>query len=246
MTIRCSASQGLTLTEVLIASVIGIVGLLVVIQANQLRTGLFVAIRARGQGAGSDVLPAFSALQVMKDLEQADRVVIPNASTIQIRKPLMTTAGCAGVAPAPVCFDNPANYRWVQYRHVDTGAPVGNDALKFYDETSIGCANARVIANQLGLVQFSYSTYNAPGVPPPPPGGEPFASGADNNVVDFRVRWDGAVYGVVLSPTSRTYRAKVTLRNAIYGDLSANAATGDSGLGLAPLGVSPPPALCPP
>ena len=229
--------RGVTLTEVLIASTVMGAVILVGMTLNQNRLGIQEQL-----SVGQDVPAALAAVQLMQDLERADRVRIVDAATIQIRRPQMTTAGCTGVIPAPACFDDAANYRWVEYAHVnvDAGIP-GRDALRVYDNTTVGCATTRVLSGQIGLVQFAYADAAAA-----PPGGDPFApSTDDNNVVDYQVRWNGPVLGgVVLSPTSRLFRGQVAIRAAPYSHVNANGASGDSGLGLAPVGVSNPPAVC--
>ncbi len=222
-----SREAGLTLAEVLVASVITGVILVALVQAYTSQTRLEGELLLRNANGGLDFLPALAVSRLSSDLTQADRVVIPNASTIQIRRPSFTTAGCTGPAiPAPSCFDGPANYRWVEYKLVGT-------SLWFYDNIYSGgvtnCTTRSVITPQ---VTGTFSYFNAAQAPP---GGEPFAPSAnDSNLVDYDITWTGTVQGIVSVATGRRFHAKVAIREGAYSNVNANAATNDSGSGLAP------------
>ena len=70
---------------------------------------------------------------------------------------------------------------------------------------------------------------------PPPPGGDPPMG--DNNVLELVI-----TTGRPPQPT-RDYTSEITLRAVPYSDVNATAA-GDSGSGLAPVGISDPPDTC--
>ncbi len=227
-----TGEAGLTLAEVLVASVITGVILVALVQAYTSQTRLEGQLLVRNSNGGLDFLPALAVSQLSTDLKQADRVVIPSSSTIKIRRPSFTTAGCTGPAiPAPSCFDSPANYRWVEYKLVGS-------SLAFYDNIAAGCPPPSVITPQV-TATFSYADPVLPNAAATsaPPGGEPFApSTKDNNVVDYDITWTqtGPVQDPISLPNGRRFHAKVAIRAGAYSNVNANAATNDSGSGLAP------------
>lgn len=118
-----------------------------------------------------------------------------------------------------VFFDTASNYRWKQYRH-DSGAK----EIRFYDPA---CTLAFTFRD-IGSLTVQYK-----GESPPPPGGDPPVQ--DNNVLELIVSSTGT--------PPMTYQGEVTIRAGAYTNLSATA-SGDSGCGLAPCGVSDPPGSC--
>lgn len=255
ITPRFTTTRGLTLMEVLIASSLTLGVLLVMLQVNQIRWGTEERIRIATSSGGADVDPTLAAIQLTTDLERADRVVIDPAvpGRIQIRKPELTTASCMGAGvPAPACLDDPANYRWVEYAYADVDGNGSPDALRFYDNTANPvagqqCRNTRVLSENMTNVQFIFADAanisSAPSLPAI--GEEPFAPAlTDNNMVEYQLRWTGPINAVVLDPSGRLFYGKVALRGTPYSDVNADPITGDSGRGLAPVGVSDPPAAC--
>ncbi len=205
-----------------------------------------------GGSVGLDVIAKLSVEQLASDLAKADRVRlltplgVDQWRTIQIRKPTMTTANCTGVNPPQSCFDDSANYRWVEY-----GLDTAQSQLVFYDNIIAGCGSRRVLSDRISAVIFGFAdtTTDPAPVAPPPPGGEPFTVDPlapillDNNVVEYRITWDGIPNTATMSP--RSFHGKVAIRAGAYTDLGADcppAGPCDSGTGLGrDATVAPPP-----
>ena len=234
MLMRAAWEQGLTLMELMVASTIAMVVAFGVWTMDVGRFRMNEELRERSGVAtyqGQAALTA--AMKLAKSLESADRinVVSTNPGDVKIRlfAPVADCGiGCIGGGnPDPCCFDNPANYRWEQYRLT------GND-LQWYRD--MGTCALRIIAREItGLtVVFQDAALAAP------PGGEPMG-GADNNLLQYTVTWDNGLPG----PRNRTqtFTGQVTSRAIPYSDV--NAAAGDSGWGLDAGGLNNPPGSCP-
>ena len=216
-------SRGFTLTEVLVASLAAVIVMLGLVAVDLTRVRITEDLRAR-VGANPELeRAALASVAITRQLELADRVNL-DASTglLQMRTPV-----CPTVPPNSACLNSGANYRWDQYR-----LNAATQELELYANTTSGCAGKQVLAGQVASLAFQYLDEAGP-----PPGGEPFPGGEDNNLVEFALVWsDGA--------RTQRFPGLVTLRAAAYTDLSAGAGgPGDSGFGLAPPGVDdvPPP-----
>ena len=226
------ARAGLTLTELLLATAVSFVIMAAVFLVDVSRTRMHkelrestVVLTEQGRAALSGVL------QLTKFLERADRIVLVNGANAQFRTFQGGTdagacVGCAGTPPPSCCFDIGGNYRW------DQAALVG-DALTLWRDTNGGCGTSRVLARQITQASFAFATDQGA----PPPGGEPSLN--DLNLIQYSVTWND----VAGTGRSQTFTGQVTSRAIPYSSLGATPT--DTGLGLAPAGVSDPaPATC--
>ena len=191
-------------------------------QDQRLNSGVLLTEQARAALSG--------VVRLTKHLEEADRLVLPQAETVQLRTYIGATAcvggtACAGMPsatpPDPCCFDVSANYRW------DEAAHAGANQLILWDNTGAGCGASRVLAAQITNVAFQFVN-----VGPPALGGGPIS-----NVLEYIVTWDDG------ANRSQVFAGQVTSRAIPYSNLGATAT--DSGQGLAlSLATSPPPAAC--
>jgi hypothetical protein len=213
------AEQGLTLTEILVASALSLMVIFGITTMDTTRTRIYELLRVRSGAVSEEGAAALAMLSLQKHLEVADRVYVLSAAdpgNIQIRVPF----GCAGAAvPAPACFDVATSYQWDQFRR--TG-----DEMRLYTNTGAGCGTLRVLARSISALTFQYTDQA-----PKPPGTEP--ANNDNNLLEFSLTWDN------LFGRTHRFQDKVTIRAGAYTDI----ATGLQD----PLAadMSPPPAACP-
>lgn len=235
--------RGVTLTEVLIASALTVIVVMGINSLDITRFRIEQDLRQRtGAGSISQREAALAVLHLSKALEQADRANIlntgipgqapfagpPGRGNLQVRIPTCPTA------PAdPTCFDAAANFRWDQYRF-----DPATQTLRFYSNTASGCTSVKTLASQIESLTIRYMDRA-----PAPPGGDPFGvDPSDNNMVQVTLRWND---GAAISPRTHEFQSEVAVRGMAYSDVNAEAAgAGDSGSGLAPLGVSSPPGGC--
>ena len=205
------------MTELLIASAIGFIVILVVGQTDVTR----VLLAEQARGRATQYMEAVYAMNhMLKQLENADRVKLvqtgnnaavlsppPPMMRIQFRVPTSVTDSASA--------DDPNNYTWKQYNF--TGGPLNQ--VVFYDDTLNGCGNKKIVA-------FLGVTTLMPGVPgvlihylntaPAPPGGDPadvnLATPLDNNVLAI----DITTPNPKTLTESVTIRGKVTIRSAAY------------------------------
>lgn len=193
-------ARGMTLIEILTATVVlSVVVILAIGQVDVTRVRLSEEVRRSGTGQAE---AALALAHIVRSIQEADRVQLLSSISIQLRRFM-------GDPAAPGALDNGANYLWVQYRF---DAALG--AILFFDDTAAGCVES---------TRFSVSSLDMKFIDPSPapPGGEPFASGDDNNVLDVKV--DGR------------YSGRGTMRSGAYTKVLT---------GLAPAGVSDPPPSC--
>lgn len=249
--------QGVTLTELMVASAIAVVVVLGLGSIDSTRIRMTEEVRR-----SSNIAPpersraAIAALRLAQDLERADRVRIlntgipgcstcgpftgpPGRGSIQIRIPEMNAdnAPCTGCVPVgpnpppppPCCLQIPANYRWVQHKRVQGPSADPLDELRYY-ATPPGCGSSEVRAGQITSLTFQFIDQA-----PPPPGGD--ACGPqDENLLGYELTWDDG------AGRTQTFRGAVAIRAGAYTNL--NATCSDSGAGLVQAGVSDPPAIC--
>jgi hypothetical protein len=198
--------------ELVVASTISVVVVLALGQVDVTRLLLSQRVRDTAQ-TNSEALFALAAL--VRDAQQADRVNVVSASDVQLRLPAGNCVVPAGV-PDPGCFDNPANYRWVEYKLAGT-------TVQFFDDTAGGACGVDRTFYDITALSVAY----VDAVTQAPPGGEPFAaSQADSNVLQVQMTTAPSQTGDAM-----TYTDVVTLRAGVYSNV--NASGSDSGSGLA-------------
>ena len=236
---------GLTLLEVMVASVIALFVLFGIGSMDVGRVRMENELRLRSSTSSEQGKVPLAALSLTKALERADRIRIidtgitastpfttANLADIQIRTFDPTTAcgtGCtgAGVIPDPCCFDIPANYRWDEYKR-DAGA----NEIWLYRDAAAGCVK-RVLAGEATEMTAEFRDQAAA-----PPGGDPAIggqAGADNNTIEFRIRWSNGT-------DSQDFKGQVTSRAIPYTNVGTS--LGNSGWGQASSDIGPP-ASCP-
>lgn len=117
--------NGITLFELLVASVLGVVVALAMGQVDVSR--IYHSQEVRGTATAQSEA-GFAVTHMTKQLEQADRVNLVSASDLQLRIPPNTSN--------PADFDNSANYVWKEYKY---DSPT--QELRFYDPAA-GCTLA--------------------------------------------------------------------------------------------------------
>ena len=244
--LRHCRSQGMTLTEVLIASGLATLVVIGLVNFDVSSSRIQDELRARAQVGSSQPSVALASRHLTRTLQQADRLFIRNTGLsdgqgdLQARVPVMvrntppSCTGCvgSGAVPPACCFNDPTNYQWNEYRLV------GGD-LRLYENTASGCSRMTVLASGVRGVAFSYRN-EALDPPGPVPPMEP--AGADNNVLEYALLWDNARVGD--ADRNREFRSEVVSRAIPYSHV--NAASNRSGSGLDnPSLVSAPPTPCP-
>ena len=218
-------ARGVTLVEILTAAVLAGVVLFGLVMMESGRFRMEREILSRSGFVSDQSQVGLATVQMAQRIAAADRFnVDPAGGVYQFRVPV----GCMGAgAPPPSCFDIAANYQWEQYR-------LNGTALRWYNNTGAGCGTMRVVAGNVAALSFAYQDQA-----PPPPG----LDGAvqDNNLLAYAVTWDNGLPGA--GNRTHQFTGSIASRAIPYSDVSTTAT--DSGLGLAPGGVSSPPAPCP-
>ena len=164
---------GITMIELLIASVIGIVIMLALGNMDSTRVYLSDQIR-RSSSSLSEASLAVSL--AVRDIQQADRVVLLNPTSVQVRIPL-----AAAASNPPASLDNPANYKWVQYKSDGI-----NHEIVLYDPPCTARQRfGRCRTDESGC--FSGLEISYVDASPAPPGGDP--PNQDNNTQQFKLSW---------------------------------------------------------
>ena len=243
--------RGMTLTEIMLASVMGLVVILAVGQVDLTRVRLMnAALRPQA------TLLAAAGLtldDMVKQLVRADRINLISPSHIQIRLSEIDTScpaigagcpivctGCTGAAPPSCCYDIPGNYRWVQYKLVNGGDSPAPDTVNFYNEGD--CTRDRYFGGFATSIKYDYemtlTILYRDESPAPPPGVDLFVGGEDTNTVWIEVTRTLKTYdttGVTLLSTStETKQAQATIRDGAYTNLT-------SGLAPSTASFDPPP-----
>lgn len=186
--------RGVTLLELLIASILGVVLILAVGHLDVAR--ISQTNEARGI-VTAQAEADFGIAHMVKQLEAADRINLLSGSSLQLRQFRPPTSS----PPTSADFDNPANYVWKQYRYDS-----GTKEVRFYDPAS-SCALAASFKDVSALTITQTS----------------------NNILELVTASTNAITG-----TTMTYTGQVTIRGG----------GSDIATGLAPPGVSDPPAGC--
>lgn len=214
--------------EILTASVVAAIVLIGLGTMEAGRTKMEQEVLQRSGLTSEEGQVALATVRMTELLTSADRFSINNGiGSFQFRIPDMQTGPCAGGVPAPSCFDDPANYRWDQYR-------LTAGELRLYTNTGGGCGNKRVVARNVTLLAFTYRDQA-----PAPPGGDPAVQ--DNNLLEYGLTWDNGLAGT--QNRTRQFAGRIVSRAIPYSDVGTTAS--DSGFGLSPAAVSTPPGACP-
>lgn len=198
--------RGVTLMELLLASSIGVVVLLALAHVDVTR--ILVGQQAKDVSE-IQAEPAFALTHLARSIVRADRVNLISSSNIQIRIPPTTGTG----------LDDPANYRWVQYR-------LNGTEIQYFTNNPTPCTVASRFRD-ISSLNIQYRDESAV----PPPGGEPLG-GPDNNVLEITVKSTAADLqtGEKVSLTG-----EATMRSGAYTNLMT---------GLLPPGAGNPPGSC--
>ena len=216
--------RGMTLTEVLIASALGVVVIIALYAVDNARFRIYEDLRKRS-AVGSETYAALAALHIAKHLERADRLNIPSSGVLQVRIP-----ACAKLADPVACLNDPTKYQWDQYR-LNAAAT----ELDFFINTGAGCGTRTPLAGQITALSFTYKDE----VTLRPPGGEP--ANQDNNVVKYALTWAN---GPPRTGRTHVFGSEVTSRAIPYSDVGVTG--NESGCGLLPCGPPiDPPSVCP-
>jgi len=207
--------RGITLLELLVASVLGLVVLLAIGQVDVTRVLLGQKVRTTTQFQSEAGL---AVAHMTRQLVQADRINLISSDNAQFRYVV-----CPTEPPDPACYDDANNYRWAQYAYRDTDADGTPDAIRFYDDTNADCG-VDLDFHDISNLTVAYRNET----PEAPPGGEPPVD--DNNVLEMTVEWTEPQSGTVYP-----YRGEIAIRAGAYTNVTT---------GLAPPGVSGPPASC--
>ncbi len=225
MSLKLLRQDGMTLTEVLVATTLAMVVLFGIVATDVARFRMGEDIRKRS----SVISPergnaALAVIHLAKHLERADRLDLGAtvAGLYQFRSP--SPIGCTQ-ATLPGCLDAAANYDWDQYR-------LNGTQLEFNtDRGASGCVGWTTISRQIVGFTVQYKDESTVG----PPGPEPLPGNEDNNMAEFTIQWSDPSTGL-----SQTFRGEVASRASAYTN-APNALAPTS-----PLTVSPPPAAaCP-
>lgn len=226
---------GLTLTELIITSVLGIIVVLGVTKLDVARTMMELNIHERTAAAQPNRFgAALAALKIGESLTRADRAIVtgPDGNglyTLQVRVP-----ECDGKDTA--CGNWIEQHRWEQYS-VDTATTPWR--LAYYASahtptTLLFCGKYRVMAQEITGLEFHFENEEVT-----PPGGEPnfspnqpLGGGEDNNMVSYALTWSDGT-------TTQTFRGQAMTRAWAYTNVA------EGGLLDPRFGdPSPPPALC--
>lgn len=222
--------RALTLTEVVIASAIGVIVVVGITRLDAARLRITEDFSDRAGFGSGHFQAGQAALRMTKSLERTDRTVIvnPNPGYLKVREFISgtTSAGCPscpsdGSALPACCLDISANYRWDQYR-------LNGTAIEYF-KGDCNNSNRTILANDaIVSLTFQYVDRTAP-------------PGPDNNMIGYSIIWDNGL----ADPRRLTHEFAGEVTSRAIADANVGASGGDSGDGLAAPGTSDPPADCP-
>ena len=154
------SQRGITLMELLIATVIGLFVLLAFGGIDISR--IFLTHEANAH-AGFQTNAAYAVGHISRELMDVDRISLLSSTNMQMRRVVGTS------------LDVAASYDWTQYRY-DAGA----GEILLYQQIEGGCS-AYLLAANIVAVEFAFSDESVV-----PPGGEP-VFGNDNNMLRVTV-----------------------------------------------------------
>jgi len=218
------SQDGMTLTEVLIATTLAMVVLFGILTADVARFRMGEDIRKHSSVMSPERgNAALAVIHLAKHLERADRLDLGNTvpGLYQIRWP----AGCivGGVLQPVTCFNKQESYEWDQYQ-------LTGNQLKFNTVTTdpLGnrtCGAWTVLSRQIAAFTLQYINGGFP-----PPGTPPLD--VDNNMAQFALQWSDPTSGL-----NQTFQSQVAIRARAYTNVDTRGA---------PPGVNEPPmAACP-
>lgn len=228
----------MTLMELMIASILGIVILIGMAQVDVTRIYLSQQIN-RSSGSHSEAMMTLS--HMVKTLQQADRAILDDTCTsaksavtgvcLRVRVPVVDLN-----SGTPPNLDQASSYRWDEYRYVDTDNDAKPDAVRYYMNIAAGCSTRMIFS---GLTGFTMRFKDESIAPPGGPGREPFApTGEDNNLLEVVATTSAKnPQNPLARPIDNTYTIEAALRATGYTNVPE---------GLAPPGINDPPTrACP-
>ena len=148
MLMRRNAQEGFTLIELLVASALAVTVAIGIVTMEGSRVKMEEEIIARSGLRSEQGQVALATVQLGERIAMADWFTIDNGTGV-FRFRIPDTAGCATAA----CLDNPANYRWDQYR-------LTAGILTLFTNTGAGCGTARTAARDVTGLTLTQTTTN--------------------------------------------------------------------------------------
>ena len=236
--------QGLTLTEILIASALAVVVIAGIGILDVTRTRMQLELEERSGMGSEEPQVALAAIRLGRSAELADRLVILETGIPGVQP---TAAGAEGHGKVQLryvddgcqttaCLDDATSYHWDEYRW-------NGQTVEYFRDTqnAANCGTPVQRTRQVAAMTFRFKDEA-----PVPPGGDPFAPDlSDNDVLEFALRWDNTLSGA--DHKDHEFRGEAMTRAAPYSNVNAGkTGPGDSGTGLAPDEPAfTPPAPCP-
>jgi len=190
--------------ELLVASVIGIVIMLALGNIDATRVYLTDQIRRSSTSLSEASLAVSLAI---RDIQQADRVIVLNANSVLVRIPQPSAT-----SNLPASLDDPANYKWVEYKYDD----VAKEIILYDPPCTVRQRFGRCTPSD--AVCFSGLAIQYNNESPVPPGGDPSGPSLnppdDNNTLQFKLSWTDVKTNVTQSLTDQA-----TMRASAYTNL---------------------------
>ena len=223
--------RGVTLTEVLVATTIAVIVVVGFTLTDLGRSRIEQDLRKRAGPRIAQIKPTLALQHLAQRLEQADRLIIVNSGTpggfgiLRVRR-----AGVGCPEPIqPTCYTTAAGFVWEEYRRNGTN-------LEFVEIPGGVCAAPTVLSDNVTSLTFRFADES-----PCQPFG--VSGPQDNNTLAYVLTWnDGTQQQEFVGQMTSRLISCSTLPSTSF---DPGTGTGDSGIGLAPVGVSDPPAACP-
>jgi len=149
-------TRGMTLLELMIASAIAAVIMLGLGMVEGTRARVTEAVRQPLVVEPERKNAALAALRIAKDLETTDRFEVDGANQLlNVRLPDCPTP------VAPSCFDNVANYQWVQYRLITAANELRMYRFARVSARPLSCPTAQGLAREITAMTFTPTTNGA-------------------------------------------------------------------------------------
>lgn len=231
------AARGMTLTEIIVTSALGLIVVLGATQLDVARTMMELNIHQQMAAAQPDRFgAALASLKIAESLTRADRAVLSDLDGDSVYDALQVrVSDCDGSDTACGAWEE--RHRWEQY-NLDTATTPWSLAYYASDHqpnSLLYCGKHRALAQNITGLEFSFEDEETA----PPPGGEPdfspnppLGGGEDNNMVRYAITWSDGV-------RTQTFKGEAMTRAQGYTNVT------DGGLSDPRFGdPSPPPALC--
>ena len=232
-----TAPRGLTLLELLAAASIGLIVIAVLGRVDLTRVKMMRRSNKPVLQEGLVSEAGLSWLEVARQLEQADRVVLSNPASPSCR-PSGSSAQSSECyqtvqlrIPRGKAFGETGNYRWFQYRFSTDGE---HGRIAGYADSDHDCTPDVVFKDISGMSLQFHEVAKAP----PHASQEVLDGPEDDNMLNLTI---SSVADEV------TFTGVVAPRAIAYTNVGARCEPGegcDTGVGLAPPGVSGPPRPC--